>query len=97
MLVGIDCVVWWAFYVLNLSVEGGWMMIFSPIVMQLLLMYVSGVPLLERRSKKARPGYGVSIYLNLFYYLSISIYLIIYRYVSNNIHIDSGILSSSAL
>ncbi len=79
MLVGIDCVVWWAFYVLNLSVEGGWMMIFSPIVMQLLLMYVSGVPLLESRSKKAKPGYMVRISIIISLLSSIYLHLSIYR------------------
>ena len=41
-----DAVQWWAFYLLAGSV-GGWNTVFSPILMNLLLMKVSGVALME--------------------------------------------------
>jgi len=44
-----DALVWWGFYTIALAVNGGWIFIFSPIIMTLLLRFVSGVPLLEKR------------------------------------------------
>ncbi|MEC9489710.1 MAG: DUF1295 domain-containing protein [Halanaerobiales bacterium] len=44
-----DTLVWWGYYVIALTVSGGWKFIFSPIIMTLLLRFVSGVPLLEKR------------------------------------------------
>jgi len=44
-----DALVWWGFYTIALAVSGGWIFIFSPIIMTLLLRFVSGVPLLEKR------------------------------------------------
>lgn len=43
-----DALVWWGFYIIALAVSGGWKFIFSPIIMTLLLRFVSGVPLLEK-------------------------------------------------
>ena len=44
-----DALIWWGFYIIALAVNGGWMFIYSPIIMTLLLRFVSGVPLLEKR------------------------------------------------
>ncbi|MFN2340113.1 MAG: DUF1295 domain-containing protein [Halanaerobium sp.] len=43
-----DALVWWGFYTIALAVSGGWIFIFSPIIMTLLIRFVSGVPLLEK-------------------------------------------------
>lgn len=51
-----DFLVWWGFYLIALA-GGAWWTIFSPILMSVLLMHVSGVTLLERSLKKHRPGY----------------------------------------
>lgn len=51
-----DAVQWWAFYLLALA-AGGWWTIFSPIIMQFLLMRVSGVALLEKALKDKKPEY----------------------------------------
>lgn len=51
-----DAVQWWAFYLLALA-AGGWWTIFSPIIMQFLLMRVSGVALLEKDLKDKKPEY----------------------------------------
>jgi len=50
-----DAAQWWGFY-LFAAAAGGWWTVYSPLIMTLLLMRVSGVPLLEK-SMKTRPGY----------------------------------------
>ena len=51
-----DFLVWWGLYLIAVA-AGAWWTIFSPLIMSVLLMRVSGVPLLERSLKKSRPGY----------------------------------------
>lgn len=51
-----DFMVWWGLYLVA-AAGGAWWTIFSPMVMSVLLMRVSGVTLLERSLKKRRPGY----------------------------------------
>jgi steroid 5-alpha reductase family enzyme len=51
-----DAAQWWGFYLIALS-AGGWRAIFSPILMTLLLIKVSGVGLLEKTLAKTKPGY----------------------------------------
>jgi steroid 5-alpha reductase family enzyme len=50
-----DASQWWGFYLLAVA-AGGWWTVYSPLIMTLLLLRVSGVTLLEK-SMKARPGY----------------------------------------
>jgi steroid 5-alpha reductase family enzyme len=47
---------WWAYYLIAAS-AGGWWTIFSPIIMTILLMRVSGVTLLEKTLKEEKQGY----------------------------------------
>jgi steroid 5-alpha reductase family enzyme len=51
-----DAAQWWGFTLVAVA-AGAWWTIFSPILMTLLLMRVSGVTLLEKTLKDARPGY----------------------------------------
>ena len=51
-----DSAQWWAYYLFSLS-AGGWWSIFSPIIMTLFLIKVSGVALLEKTLKDEKPGY----------------------------------------
>jgi steroid 5-alpha reductase family enzyme len=51
-----DSTQWWAYYLLSLS-AGGWWVIFSPILMTLFLVKVSGVALLEKTMAETKPGY----------------------------------------
>ena len=51
-----DATQWWGYYLLALS-AGGWWTIFSPILMTLFLLRVSGVTLLEEGLKASKPGY----------------------------------------
>ena len=43
-----DATQWWAFYLIALA-TGGWWTIFSPIIMTILLLRVSGVTFLKKR------------------------------------------------
>jgi steroid 5-alpha reductase family enzyme len=52
-----DAVVWWAFFCFAAATPGGWWTFFSPVLMTLLLMRVSGVTLLEKRLKETKPAY----------------------------------------
>lgn len=51
-----DATQWWAYYLIALA-AGGWWTIFSPVIMTLFLMRVSGVTLLEKTLKVEKPGY----------------------------------------
>ena len=48
--------VWWGFYLLALD-AGAWWTVFSPVIMTVLLLRVSGVALLERDIGERRPAY----------------------------------------
>ncbi len=50
-----DAAQWWGFYLVS-AFAGGWWTIFSPILMTLFLLRVSGVALLEK-TLETRPGY----------------------------------------
>jgi steroid 5-alpha reductase family enzyme len=50
-----DAAQWWGYFLIA-SAAGGWWTIFSPILMTILLMRVSGVALLEK-TLETRPGY----------------------------------------
>ncbi|HTX78338.1 MAG TPA: DUF1295 domain-containing protein [Longilinea sp.] len=52
-----DSAQWWGFYLIALS-TGAWWTIFSPVLMTFLLIFVSGVALLEK-SMKQKPQYAV--------------------------------------
>lgn len=51
-----ECLVWWSFYLFAFSV-GAWWMIYSPLLMTLLLLKVSGVSLMEKDISERRAGY----------------------------------------
>jgi len=51
-----DATQWWAYYLVAVA-AGGWWTIFSPIIMTVLLLRVSGVRLLEKTLKQTKPGY----------------------------------------
>ncbi len=55
-----DATQWWAYYLIAV-VAGGWWTIFSPVIMTLFLMRVSGVTLLEKTLKVEKPGYKAYI------------------------------------
>jgi steroid 5-alpha reductase family enzyme len=47
---------WWGIYVMACSFERGWITFFGPLILTLLVRYVSGVPILEKNFAK-RPGF----------------------------------------
>ena len=52
-----DAVVWWSFFCFAAATDGGWWTVFSPVLMTLLLMRVSGVTLLEKKLEQTKPAY----------------------------------------
>lgn len=52
-----DAVVWWGLWLAGGAAVGAWWTVVSPILMTILLRYVSGVALLERSLAASRPGY----------------------------------------
>jgi steroid 5-alpha reductase family enzyme len=52
-----DAMAWWGFFLLALSTEGGFLTIFSPLIMTFLLVRVSGVAMLEKSLKDKKPEY----------------------------------------
>ncbi|NIN74681.1 MAG: DUF1295 domain-containing protein, partial [Xanthomonadales bacterium] len=52
-----DAVVWWSFFVLALGTPGSLWTVFSPVLMTLLLLKISGAGLLERKLRRTRPEY----------------------------------------
>lgn len=51
-----EILIWWGLFLVVFPLENGWMAIISPIIITYLLVYVSGVPLLERRYRN-NPSY----------------------------------------
>ena len=51
-----DATLWWGLGIIAIS-TGAWWALIGPLVMTVLLLRVSGVPLLERRMARTRPGY----------------------------------------
>jgi len=47
-----EAVQWWALFIIALSVPYGWVTIISPIIISILLRFVSGVPLIEKKYEK---------------------------------------------
>jgi steroid 5-alpha reductase family enzyme len=52
-----DCCVWWGIFVIALATPGSAWTIIGPLAMTVLLVRVSGVPMLERSLRRRRPGY----------------------------------------
>ncbi len=46
-----EATMWWGIFLLSLSVPFGWSAIISPLAITFLLLYVSGVPMLEKKYK----------------------------------------------
>lgn len=44
-----EIVQWWGIWIISLSVAGGLMTVFAPLTITVLILFVSGVPLLERQ------------------------------------------------
>jgi steroid 5-alpha reductase family enzyme len=53
-----DCCVWWGLYLIAAETSPGVWSIFGPVFLTWTLVRWSGVPLLERRLQRSRPGYA---------------------------------------
>ena len=53
-----DACVWWGVGIVAQAVTGTWWALLGPLVMNILLLRVSGVALLERSLRKRKPDYG---------------------------------------
>jgi len=51
-----EFLIWWAYFLFALS-SGGWWTVFSPVLMTLLLLRVSGVSLMEKKITERRAKY----------------------------------------
>lgn len=47
-----EATMWWGIFLLALSAQNGWIAILSPLTITTLLLFVSGVPLLEKKYKE---------------------------------------------
>jgi steroid 5-alpha reductase family enzyme len=56
-----DCCVWWGFYLFALATPNGWWTFVSPLVMTVLLLRVSGVPLLEKSLLDRKSDYAAYV------------------------------------
>jgi steroid 5-alpha reductase family enzyme len=52
-----ECCLWWGIWLVAAAAGAGWTVV-SPLVMTVLLLKVSGVPLLEKDLGRHRPGYA---------------------------------------
>ncbi len=52
-----DATLWWGYFIIALGAPFGFVTIFSPIIMTVLLMRVSGVAMLEKTLVETKPGY----------------------------------------
>jgi steroid 5-alpha reductase family enzyme len=52
-----DALQWWAYYLLALA-AGAWWTVFSPLLMTILLLRISGAALLEKSLVENKPGYA---------------------------------------
>ena len=53
-----DACLWWGYWLVAVSVPGGWQSFFGPLLMTLLIRYVSGVTLLEKEQVRKHPEYA---------------------------------------
>ena len=51
-----EAVLWWGFYLCAVAFGAAWTIV-APVIVTWLLLRVSGIPMLEERLKKSRPGY----------------------------------------
>lgn len=52
-----DATLWWGYFIIAAGTPLGFLTVFSPIIMTILLMRVSGVTLLEKTLVETKPGY----------------------------------------
>jgi len=53
-----EVVAWWGLFLVCVDTTGAWWTVFSPTIVTVLLLRVSGIPLLERGMHRRRPAYA---------------------------------------
>ena len=48
-----EVTLWWGLWLIACSIRGAWITIFGPVTITILILFVSGIPLLEKRYKKS--------------------------------------------
>nr|WP_308011384.1 DUF1295 domain-containing protein [Clostridium tagluense] len=61
-----EATMWWGIFIISLSSRSGIAGIISPILITLLLLFVSGVPMLEKHYKNNKEFQDYSKYTNIF-------------------------------
>ena len=56
-----DAVMWWGYFMVAVSVPFGFLTVYAPLIMNFLLLRISGVALLERDLTNKRPDYAAYI------------------------------------
>jgi len=56
-----EVVAWWGLFLVCVDGTGAWWTIVSPVIVTVLLLRVSGIPLLERGMHKRRPAYAAYV------------------------------------
>lgn len=56
-----EATLWWGVFLIALSTPGGWMTVYSPILMTVALLRVSGVAPQEKKLTAMRPGYSAYV------------------------------------
>ena len=52
-----ESLIWWGIFLVAAATPGGWITLFSPVIMTFFLLKVSGVPMLEKALAERREGY----------------------------------------
>ena len=47
-----EAVLWWGIFLMACSIKWGWATFFSPVIITLLVRFVTGVPMLEEKNKE---------------------------------------------
>ena len=53
-----ESLVWWGIFMIALSAPGSWWTIVSPVVITIVLLKMTGIPLMEKSIAHKRPGYA---------------------------------------
>lgn len=53
-----EVVLWWGLFLVTVEGTGAWWTIVSPVIVTVLLVRVSGIPMLEHGMQRRRPGYA---------------------------------------
>jgi steroid 5-alpha reductase family enzyme len=53
-----ESLVWWGIFLITISTPNSWWSVISPIVITVVLLKMTGIPLMEKSIADKRPGYA---------------------------------------